>query len=93
MSEELFHRLRQLYADMEREYGRVARLIRLTCSDCPDNCCTSYFQHHTHVEWAYLWDGLRVLPDREREEIRARAEEYVRTAKESGKACRTRCVP
>lgn len=67
---------------MEREYGRVARLIRLTCSDCPDNCCTSYFQHHTHVEWAYLWDGLRVLPDREREEIRARAEEYVRTAKE-----------
>lgn len=81
MSGDLVHRLRQLYADMEREYDCVARQIRLTCSGCPDNCCTSYFQHHTHVEWACLWDGLRALPDQERQEIRARAEEYVHAAK------------
>lgn len=82
MSDELFHRLRQLYADMEQEYDRIARQIQLTCSDCPDNCCTSYFQHHTHVEWAYLWDGLLALPNQEREEIRARAKGYVCAAKE-----------
>jgi len=33
----------------------------LSCQGCPDNCCDSYFLHHTAIEWAYLWHGLAAL--------------------------------
>jgi hypothetical protein len=82
MSKVFFPRLQQLYADMDQEYSRVAWQIGLTCFGCPDNCCTSYFQHHTQVEWAYLWDGLQGLPDQEQEMIRAKAKRYVHTTRE-----------
>lgn len=82
MSAEIFSVLEQLYADMEREYERIAAQAGLTCSGCADNCCTSYFQHHTYVEWAYLWKGLRALPQAQRESIQAKAKEHVRAASE-----------
>ncbi|HDQ40559.1 MAG TPA: hypothetical protein ENN39_05955 [Desulfonatronum sp.] len=82
MTDNLFRRLGQLYADMEQEYGLVAGQTGLTCSGCPENCCTSYFQHHTHVEWAYLWEGLGNLPDQRLREIRGKAGEYVHAAQE-----------
>ncbi|GAB6061025.1 hypothetical protein [Desulfonatronum parangueonense] len=77
MSEDPLRRLPRLYADMEDQYADIAKQIGLTCADCPDNCCTSYFQHHTHVEWAYLWLGLAALPKEQLRIIRSRAEEYV----------------
>jgi len=81
MSADPLSRLTQLYADMEDHYGVIAAKIGLTCIDCPDNCCTSYFQHHTHVEWAYLWQGLADLPKKRLGEIRSRAGEYVEQAR------------
>ncbi|TVQ97409.1 MAG: hypothetical protein EA399_13140 [Desulfovibrionales bacterium] len=80
MPEDPLRGLPQLYADMEDRYANIAKKIGLTCSGCPDNCCTSYFQHHTHVEWAYLWKGLKELPDAQLREIRLRAREYVEQA-------------
>lgn len=82
MREELFQRLEQLYTDMEQAYARTAQQAGLNCTGCPDNCCTSYFQHHTHMEWAYLWDGLRTLPQERLEEIRAKALEHVRLSRQ-----------
>lgn len=82
MPENLFQRLQQLYADMEQEYDRISSQVGLTCSGCPDNCCTSFFQHHTHVEWAYLWKGIQTLPENRVNEIRAKAKEYLRVAEE-----------
>ncbi|SMP80374.1 hypothetical protein SAMN06295888_13416 [Desulfonatronum zhilinae] len=81
MPEDPLLRLPRLYADMENRYADIAAHIGLTCTDCPDNCCTSYFQHHTHVEWAYLWQGLAILPDTRLREVRSRAAEYVEQAK------------
>ena len=81
MPEDPLLRLPRLYADMENRYADIAANIGLTCVDCPDNCCTSYFQHHTHVEWAYLWQGLATLPDTRLREIRGRAEKYVGEAR------------
>jgi hypothetical protein len=54
----VFRKLAALYERMGRAYETSAQSIGLSCAGCPDNCCTSFFQHHTYVEWAYLWKGL-----------------------------------
>lgn len=50
-----------LYHDMEAAYDRSAKELEFSCSGCPDNCCDSFFLHHTYTEWAYLWHGLKKL--------------------------------
>ena len=44
----------EIYASMVTAYDLVAEAIPLSCTGCPDNCCDSYFLHHTYSEWAYL---------------------------------------
>ena len=80
MKNALFEELSRLYAKMENAYDQVAERIGLSCQGCPDNCCNSYFQHHTHIEWAYLWDGMRSCSAEKQQEFVNRAREY---AKES----------
>ena len=78
-----FRKLAALYTDMQDSYAQNARAMGLTCDNCPDNCCTSYFQHHTRIEWAYLLQGLSELPAERRAEYERRAREYVRLAREA----------
>ena len=78
----LADQLRILYEDMETAYDAVARQLAHTCDGCPDNCCDSYFVHHTYVEWAYLWQGLAALPEERCRELVARARVYEREAQE-----------
>ena len=73
----LFSRLAGLYARMEQAYDAGAQQAGLTCKDCATNCCTSFFQHHTYVEWSYLWRGLQSLPPAQRKTFVKRAEQYV----------------
>jgi Fe-S-cluster containining protein len=70
-------RMADLYQRMEDAYDAVAGELGFTCQGCPDNCCDSFFPHHTYSEWAYLWEGLRRLPDDRLEEVRARAADYL----------------
>ena len=79
----LYARLADLYARMQEAYANCASEAGLTCKGCETNCCTSYFQHHTHVEWAYLWRGLSELPEKRRNLFRQRAEQYVEQARQS----------
>ena len=72
-----FRKLAALYADMQDAYVRHAQALGLTCDNCPDNCCTSYFQHHTRIEWAYLLQGLSGLTPERRAEYERRARAYV----------------
>ena len=65
-----------IYAELQADYERVAGLINLTCADCPDNCCDSYFLHYTWCEWAFLWQGLRQLDAATLADIRERARLY-----------------
>jgi len=74
----LFEKLSELYAQMEEAYNHVAGEIGLSCSMCTDNCCTSYFRHHTYIEWAYVWQGMRSRCDENQREYINRAEAYVR---------------
>lgn len=75
---ELAGQLAELYAEMERRYAVAAADLDFSCIGCPDNCCDSYFQHHTYIEWAYLWTGLRSLPAGELDEIMNRAASYIK---------------
>jgi len=66
---------------MEDAYERVAGKIGLSCHGCPDNCCNSYFQHHTYIEWAYLWEGIVSCSDEAQREFLHRAREYVKKSR------------
>lgn len=78
-----FRKLAALYADMQAAYETHARNLELTCNNCPQNCCTSFFQHHTRIEWAYLMHGLHLLPDHQRAAYEQRAADYVRDAQDA----------
>jgi hypothetical protein len=75
---ELAGQLAELYAEMEKRYNSVAAELGFSCVGCPDNCCDSYFQHHTYIEWAYLWTGLHSLPAAELDEIMVRSTAYIK---------------
>lgn len=80
LSPELAARLADLYQRMARAYDLVADELAFTCEGCSDNCCDSFFLHHTLIEWAYLWQGLQELPDDSLRKIKARAESYLTEA-------------
>jgi len=77
LNKDIIDRLAILYGEMEEAYDRVAEKLSFSCRECPDNCCDSYFLHHTFLEWAYLWEGMRQLAEDKREEIVRRAAGYV----------------
>jgi len=94
LTPELARELASIYTDMEAGYDEVAREIGLTCQGCPDNCCDSYFLHHTYSEWAYLWQGLRELAPEMRDRILDRAEKYQQECErqlDAGKRPRIMC--
>ncbi len=76
LSPRLIEQTRILYDDMEKAYDMVAERLGLSCTGCPDNCCDSYFLHHTYLEWAYLWFGLERLSPVKKDELRDRAFRY-----------------
>ena len=74
---EISKKIAELYARMEEAYDEVAQVLAFSCAGCPDNCCDSFFLHHTYVEWAYLWEGLNSLPQERLAELTGRAAHYV----------------
>jgi len=79
---ELSCEIGEIYGSMVTVYDEVARELPLTCAGCPDNCCDSYFLHHTYSEWAYLWEGIRALDDDRLDRIMQRARDYVARSRE-----------
>jgi Fe-S-cluster containining protein len=77
LAAEISQKIAGLYAEMEETYDKSAKAINLTCMDCPDNCCDSYFLHHTYTEWAYLWEGLNKLGADKLAALQEKAREYV----------------
>jgi len=79
----VFRRLEALYKRMQEGYDATVADTGFTCMGCQNNCCTSYFQHHTYVEWAFLMKGLDGLPAERRETYMNRALIYVREMNEA----------
>jgi hypothetical protein len=80
--DDIFGRLADLYARMEAGYDELATRLGLSCSRCTDNCCLSYFQHHTYIEWSYLWLGLKTLDSGHRQAVLERAQNNVSQSQE-----------
>jgi hypothetical protein len=68
---------------MEEAYDRVAAELDFGCSGCPDNCCDSYFLHHTYLEWSYLWQGIDELSRERQQEVIEKAQAYIISAETS----------
>lgn len=77
LTPEFSEKITALYDKMEKSYDVVAEKIDLSCTGCPDNCCDSFFLHHTYTEWAYLWEGLSRLPSVVMADIKKRSWQYV----------------
>lgn len=75
---DVFEQLAQLYEDIEDAYGKVATVLDFSCTACPDNCCDSYFLHHTYLEWLYLWQGFSQLSPETQSPILAKCRNYVK---------------
>lgn len=78
LSEKMVLELEDIYHNLQREYGRVAQVLDFSCDGCPDNCCDSYFLHHTYAEWAYLWLGVSQLMPERQEELIERGRAYIK---------------
>ena len=76
----LLAKLSTLYVEMEEAYDRIASQLGLSCENCSQNCCTSYFLHHTYIEWAYLWEGIKACNEEKQNGFLHKAEAYVREA-------------
>jgi len=83
LSPEFIKRVSDLYRDMEEAYDRNAKELNFFCNGCPDNCCDSFFLHHTYTEWAYLWLGLKTLDSRQQQEIQAKAAQNVTASEDA----------
>ena len=83
LSPELTREIEAIYQAMQEGYVQVSEEIGLTCEECPDNCCDSYFLHHTYSEWAYLWQGLRLLDSEHLAQIIDRSKKYIAHCAES----------
>jgi hypothetical protein len=77
LSPMLVRELEEIYRQLQLEYGRVAGELGFSCTGCPDNCCDSYFLHHTYAEWAYLWQGFCQLDAARRDELKARSQTWL----------------
>ncbi|CAG35080.1 hypothetical protein [Desulfotalea psychrophila] len=77
LSSEQMARMEATYAEMADAYSLVAAELGFSCDGCADNCCDSYFLHHTYVEWAYLWQGFSELEAGAQADILGRCRDYV----------------
>jgi hypothetical protein len=79
LSTVMIERLEGIYAEMEAAYDEVAWQLGFSCQGCSDNCCDSYFLHHTYVEWCYLQLGIQQLSGEKQVELRQRSVQYIDT--------------
>lgn len=94
LSPKLIVRMEEIYNEMEAAYDLVAKDLRFGCQGCTDNCCDSYFLHHTYAEWSYLWLGIDELSRQKQKEVLEKAHAYIiaaETAMQQGERPQVMC--
>ncbi len=66
-------RLKNLYAEMDRQYQTAAEYYGFQCTGCRDNCCLTRFYHHTFSEYFYLSEGYSILGPEEQASVKQKA--------------------
>lgn len=85
LSEELLLQVRGIYCKLEQDYTEVAAELGFSCTGCTDNCCDSFFLHHTYTEWAFLWLGFSRLDRSQQQEILLKSRNYLQQCNEAQK--------
>ncbi len=57
--EPFLDKLANLYREMELAYIKSASIYDFKCRGCDDNCCKTYFCHHTLIEYLYIIKGYK----------------------------------
>lgn len=58
--------LHSLFSEMDEAYEKAASETGFACTGCEDNCCMTWFHHHTAAEVLALYDGFYRLPENSR---------------------------
>ena len=74
-----FKKLELLYGKMDKAYNKAASHYGFKCNGCEDNCCKSFFYHHTFVEKDYLLSRVNNLTYEKKESLRKSAALYLQT--------------
>ena len=94
ISNEFLARLKSIFSAMDEAYERAAGGYGFVCTGCDDNCCMTRFYHHTHLEYAYLMEGMRAFGLVEQKTFQEKALDVVertRAADQKGGAVRIMC--
>ncbi len=75
--------LETIYDLLQQGYEKVAETLNFSCEGCSDNCCDSWFKHHTLVEWLYFREGFEALSIERQQELQQRAQEYLQQAEQA----------
>ncbi len=77
--EKFFEKLRKLYIKMDKAYEEAASHYGFKCRGCEDNCCRSFFYHHTFIEKDFLLSRAGLLSRDWKKSLKERAELYLNT--------------
>jgi Fe-S-cluster containining protein len=69
-----FGQVEELYGQMDLAYAKAARAAGFLCEGCADNCCRTWFYHHTVVEIAYLARAFEELSPQLRQKAAEKAQ-------------------
>ena len=58
-----------LFAEMDAAYEKASSDTGFVCTGCEDNCCMTWFHHHTVAEVLALYDGFCSLPENARSQV------------------------
>ncbi len=73
-----FKRLDKLYNKMDMAYHKAASHYGFACKGCGDNCCRSFFYHHTFIEKDYLFSKANKLKATDKASLQKDAMRYLK---------------
>ncbi|MBI9074544.1 MAG: hypothetical protein JEZ02_03960 [Desulfatibacillum sp.] len=87
-------RIEDLYGRMDQVYTDISQAHGFHCQGCEDNCCKTWFFHHTFLEYLCIMEGCYLLEAKDYEDALQRARDviiHVNTYHKTSEAFRTMC--
>lgn len=72
-----FKKLDRLYNKMDIAFDKAASHYGFKCNGCEDNCCKSFFYHHTFIEKDYLLSQANEFTPNIKSSLKKSAELYL----------------
>jgi Fe-S-cluster containining protein len=86
MTNTFFNKLDNLYIKMDKAYTKAASHYGFECNGCEDNCCRSFFHHHTFIEKDYLLSKANELAPETKKILKKSAALYLDSVSQDGAA-------